>query len=167
MLGRVQHDGRMTPIPEVKTEVHVTGGVVVGDDGSRCAAHAVTRAAEEAVRRGVPLHVIRAWAFTTAPKPADLPPGVVASLTELEASTLEVERARVADLLAGAEVTVEVHAVHARPAKALLEAAEGADLLVVGTRGLGGFSHLLLGSTAEQVVRHARCDVLVTRIAED
>jgi nucleotide-binding universal stress UspA family protein len=80
------------------------------------------------------------------------------------------ERARVAELLAGSPagstVDAEVHAVHGAPAKVLIEAAETADLLVVGTRGRGGFKRLLLGSVAEQCLRHASCSVLVVRDEE-
>jgi nucleotide-binding universal stress UspA family protein len=49
------------------------------------------------------------------------------------------------------------------PALALLVAAEGADLLVVGARGLGGFKSLLLGSVSQQVVQHAPCPVVIVR----
>jgi nucleotide-binding universal stress UspA family protein len=58
-----------------------------------------------------------------------------------------------------------LHAAHAPAATALLAAAEHADLLVVGSRGIGGFAGLLLGSTSEQLVRHAHCPVLVVRDA--
>jgi nucleotide-binding universal stress UspA family protein len=69
----------------------------------------------------------------------------------------------VKELLGEAGGTTCVHVVHAPPAKALLTAAKTADLLVVGTRGLGGFERLLLGSVAEQCIRHAACSVLVVR----
>jgi len=153
----------MSSIPQVNTEVHVSGGVVVGDDGSRCAANAVQVAAAEASRRGVALHVVRAWSIVSAVRPEGVPAGIVPSVAELEEATLAAERARVTELAAGSGAEADVHVVHAAPAKALLQAAENADLLVVGTRGLGGFSHLLLGSVAEQCIRHAGCDVLVTR----
>ena len=53
------------------------------------------------------------------------------------------------------------HVVHTAPVRALIEAAEGADVLVVGARGRGGFAGLLLGSTSDQVTRHAPCPVTV------
>jgi nucleotide-binding universal stress UspA family protein len=140
------------------------GGVVVGDDGSACAAAAVRSAAAEAQRRGEALHVVRCWSIPTAVRPEDVPPGIVPSLLEFQAATLAAEERRVRELLGGAEAAAAfVHVVHAPPAKTLLAAAETADLLVVGTRGRGGFERLLLGSVAEQCIRHAACSVLVVR----
>ncbi len=152
-----------TTPPQEVTEVRPDGGVLVGDDGSVCAAAAVRAAAEEATLRGVPLHVVRAWSITSAVRPADVPPGIVPSMLEFEAATVEEERRRVTELLDSPPADLEVHAVHAGAAKALVEAAETADLLVVGTRGLGGFKYLLLGSVAEQCIRHAPCSVLLVR----
>ena len=151
------------PTSREVTELRPDGGVVVGDDGSSCAGAAVRAAAEEAVLRGVKLHVVRAWSITTAVRPADVPQGIVPSMTEFEAATLSAERQRVTELLQGSTAEVEVHAVHAAPAKVLIEAAATADLLVVGTRGRGGFKSLLLGSVAEQCLRHAPSSVLVVR----
>src|SRR5688500_9167892 len=151
----------MTSADREGTECRRDGGVVVGDDGSAYAATAVRGRAEEPARRGGTLRVIRAWAITSAVTPADVPLGMVTSRTELETATLEAERQRITELLHDSGATVEVHAVRASPAKALLTAAETADLLVVGTRGLGGFTSLLLGSVAEQCIRHAQCSVLV------
>jgi len=145
------------------TEVHPDGGVVVGDDGSSCAAAAVRAAAEDAVRRGVTLHVVRAWSITSAVRPVDVPDGIIPSMREFESATLEEERRRVTELVEGQPVGVEVHAVHCGAAKALITASATAELLVVGTRGIGGFKHLLLGSVAEQCLRHAPSSVLVVR----
>ncbi len=146
------------------TEVRPEGGVVVGDDGSASAAEAVLAAAVEAVRRSTRLHVIRAWSLVNAVRPADVPNGIVPSMAEFEAATWSAEEERVAELLAGSAAEVSVHVCHAAPAKALITASEKADLLVVGSRGLGGFRSLLLGSVAEQVIRHASCSVLVVRV---
>ena len=57
--------------------------------------------------------------------------------------------------------SVTITAVHGFPAKSLLDASEGCDLLVVGTRGGGGFGTLILGSVSSQVVHHAKCPVVV------
>ncbi len=61
---------------------------------------------------------------------------------------------------------VEYHVVHSPSPQALLSASRGADVLVVGHRGRGGFSGLMLGSVAEQCVRHAVCPILVVRPAD-
>lgn len=62
---------------------------------------------------------------------------------------------------AGVTVTGEVAEGH--PAEVLLKAAAGADLLVVGSRGHGGFAGMLLGSVSSHAVHHAHCPVLVVR----
>jgi nucleotide-binding universal stress UspA family protein len=144
-------------------EFRPDGGVVVGDDGSACGAAAIRAAALEAECRDVPLHVVRSWTIASAVRPADVPRGLVPSLLEFEAATLATEELRVKEVLKDAADSAVVHVVHAPPAKALLTAAKTADLLVVGTRGMGGFERLLLGSVAEQCVRHAACSVLVVR----
>ncbi|WP_148574235.1 universal stress protein [Nocardioides caldifontis] len=137
------------------------GGVVVGDDGSACAALAIKAAAEDAARRGLPLHVLRAWTIVNAEWPTDVPRGVVPSVLELQDATLAAVRKRVDALVPDAQA--EVHVVHGAGAKAMIHASHTADLLVVGSRGGGGFRQMLLGSVAEQVVRYAACSVLVVR----
>ncbi len=59
--------------------------------------------------------------------------------------------------------SVTVRAISGRPAQALIEASHDADLVVVGSRGAGGFSALLTGSVTSQVVSHAACPVVVVR----
>jgi nucleotide-binding universal stress UspA family protein len=151
-------------IREVSKRAVCNGGVVVGDDGSAGAAVAVRFAREEAERRRSKLHVVRAWSILSTARPVDVPQGIMASLPEYEAQAITDEQRRVGDLLGDDPgVDVEVHAVHAHAAKALIDASETADVVVVGSRGMGGFRSLVLGSVAEQVIRHAAGPVIVVR----
>lgn len=153
-------------IEPVTERVQPDGGVVVGDDGSSGSAVALRYAVDEARRRSCTLHVVRAWSITTGVRPRDLPTGIAASLAEYEAATLAEERAHV-ERCVGPDpgVPLEVHAVHAPAAQALIEASATAEVLVVGTRGRGGFRSLVLGSVADQCIRHAAGAVVVVRDA--
>ncbi|MDR7302118.1 universal stress protein [Haloactinomyces albus] len=149
---------------QTQERVTIDGGVAVGVDNSASSMRALAVAAEEAVRRGAVLHIVRAWSMRTTPLPKDWPTGTVPSLEQYE----EMVRTETEQLLAdkiGNEPGCEVrmHVVHSPSPQALLSASRGADLLVVGHRGRGGFSGLMLGSVAEQCVRHAACPVLVVR----
>jgi nucleotide-binding universal stress UspA family protein len=149
---------------EVATRAVPEGGVVVGHDGSGCAQEALTWAAGLAERARWPLHVVRAWRIATAPQPSTWEPGFVPPITDYEQAVLaDLESDVVAVLGAERCRTVSYHVVHAPPVKALIEAAQGADLLVVGARGRGGFAGLLLGSVSDQVTHHAPCPVTVVR----
>ena len=133
--------------------------IVVGVDGSAPADAALAFAREEARLRQATLVAVTAWhepyvAPTVAPIGPD--PGLLA----------DAARSTLADALRGAGLDAagdDVERVVERggPAEVLLRAAEGADLLVVGSRGRGGFTGLLLGSVSQQVVHHARCPVVV------
>ncbi len=157
---------------DVATEVVPDGGVLVGHDGSRCAQTAVTWALALGGRAGWPVHVVRAWALTTAPRPESWAPGYVPPLGEWEGAVEDELRRHVGDALAAlpadaARPEVRCSAVHTRAAEALLHGSETAELLVVGSRGRGGFAGLLLGSVGDQCVRHARCPVTVVRHARE
>lgn len=153
----------MSLADQVVREISPDGGVVVGDDGSPAAAGAVRYALEEAARRGCALHVVRAWTISSAVRPADLPINVTPSLVELEQATREAHQARVTALVGESAVEVHAHVVYSPSAQSLIHASRSADVVVVGSRGRGGFATLVLGSVAEQVVRHAACPVIVTR----
>lgn len=137
-------------------------GVVVGTDGSPDARLAVAMAAGEASRTGQELHIVHAWAEPGLFVPMDyMTPGVQQEVAELARRTL-------ADAVAEVNAThpdlvVHEHLVAGRPAGALLEAAKGAALLVVGSRGLHGVARMLLGSVSHAVVQRAPCPVLIVR----
>jgi nucleotide-binding universal stress UspA family protein len=93
--------------------------------------------------------------------------GIVASdIKELRVGVRRFVREFVADLVADSpDVDVDAVAIHNEetPAQVLVEEAADAELLVVGSRGLGGFRELLLGSVSHQCVQHATCPVVVIR----
>jgi nucleotide-binding universal stress UspA family protein len=131
--------------------------IVVGVDGSPDADHALNWAIEEAKRRSAPMLLVHGVEIGAA---AASPYGSGLVLEQLE----EVGR----DVLDKALAYVRAQGVHAEgrmevgsSAHALIEASCDADLLVVGSRGHGGFAGLLLGSVSTACVHHARCPVVV------
>jgi nucleotide-binding universal stress UspA family protein len=147
----------------VAESVQIDGGILVGHDGSECAQDAVRWAGELAHRAGLALHVLRAWSMTSAPRPGSWTPGYVPPMEEWAAAVHDELCRHVQAVGVDASVPVTCHVVHRSPAKGLIESAAGADLVVVGARGRGGFGGLLLGSTSDQVVHHAPCPVTVIR----
>jgi nucleotide-binding universal stress UspA family protein len=137
--------------------------VVVGVDGSESSRAALALAAREASLRNARLRVVVVWeipfmVYGGAPAFVD---------AEDRFNVLRAQSERLADeslaIARTSQPSVDCEAVVLwRPAsRALLEAATDADLIVVGSRGLGGFRRLALGSVSDQVVHHARCPVLV------
>ena len=154
----------MTRAQEQPLEPPVDGGVVAGFDGSRAALCAVEAAADQAVYRGCTLHVVRAWMLSSAAAETDAPAGTVPSLAEVEAAVRRsVDHAVEVAGRGRPGLRVVAHVHHGKGAHTLVEASRRAELVVVSRRGQGGFVDLLLGSTADQVVRYATCAVLVVR----
>jgi nucleotide-binding universal stress UspA family protein len=149
---------------EVATTLELSGGILVGHDGSDQADEAVRWAARLASRLGCPVHVARSWALSSAPRPASATHGYVPPMTDFEGAVLDRLRADVAALGLPDGLDVQCHVLHGSPGRRLLEASAGAEMLVVGSRGAGGFRGLRFGSTADQVVRHARCPVVVVPV---
>ena len=142
------------------TEKHV---VVVGYDGSHGAEAALDVALEEARTRGATLRVVGAW---HAPAPlvgSSAAPSSAARLGEdlRVALTQAVDAAAAALRERGSGVEIEAVVIEGQAVSVLTGEAAGADLLVVGSRGLGGFRGLLLGSVSHQCAQHAACPVLI------
>jgi nucleotide-binding universal stress UspA family protein len=133
--------------------------VVVGVDGSPGSAAALKYAIEEAKLREANLTAVTAWNVPTLAYEADW------TGAELDPQTFEAAaNSTLASALSGVDTTgVEVGRIVRQGQAAdvlVLEAGED-DLLVVGSRGLGGFRGLLLGSVSQQCTQHARCPVTV------
>jgi nucleotide-binding universal stress UspA family protein len=137
--------------------------VVVGVDASRHAARAADWAAREATQHGLPLHVIHA--LDADPSSALFGPGAhsthVHAVTQAGEQLLAEVKHKALTAQPSLEVTTEL--VHQSAAGALVLASAQAELLVVGTRGRGGFAGLALGSVSARVVAHAHCPVVVLR----
>jgi nucleotide-binding universal stress UspA family protein len=150
-----------------RTEVVIDGGILVGHDGSSASTDAVAWAADHAARVGVPLHVLRAWSLTNAPRPETMEPGYVPPPEDFEAAVLAQLTRDIESMHLPAACDVRLHAVRGQSAAKLLEAAAGAEVVVVGRRGAGGFRGLRSGSTADQVVRHSPIPVVVVPVGHD
>jgi len=136
--------------------------IVVGVDGSAGAAHALRWAARQARYDGATLEAVTAWQYPAffgwAPVGADSADfGSIAEKTLHEALN-EVFGAQWPDW-------VQARVAEGYPAQVLVDASEGADLLVVGSRGHAGFADALLGSVSTYCVHHAHCPVTVIRPA--
>lgn len=133
--------------------------IVVGVDGSTAAAAALAWAADEARLRDATLHLLTAFGPTDAGALGGMAwNGALYDELELHARELQ-ERAL--EKLESLPAHVEREVVLGSAARLLLDAAQRADLLVVGSRGLGEFRSLLLGSVSHKCVSHATCPVVV------
>jgi nucleotide-binding universal stress UspA family protein len=145
----------------------VFGSMVVGTDGSETAGEAVRQATELAVRLGAVVHLVSAYEPVPERRlqeerrhvPGDLQ-WMVHARADV-AATLE----RAAEELAKAGVEVKVHAREGDPADAILDVAEeqGADLILVGNKGMTGAKRFLLGSVPNKISHHAPCSVMIIR----
>ncbi|WP_117001075.1 universal stress protein [Desertimonas flava] len=137
--------------------VSATGPVVVGVDGSEQSKQALRLAAEEATAHSATLEVVHAWNFLDQPGPTFDP--------EYGEDKARARASQIVDEVLGddrpADVVVTV--VNDHPAPALVHASQGARMLVVGARGLGGFKGMLLGSVSQHLVHHAHCPLLLAR----
>ena len=134
--------------------------IVVGVDGSDCSHDALRWAVDEGRRRSWPVEAVFAWTF-----PYVVP--VLGNLSDprwLERHAEEYLQALLRQEIGDAgDVNVTGRVAEGPAARVLLEAARDASLLVVGSRGRGGFAGLILGSVSHQCAQHAHCPVVVVR----
>ncbi len=141
------------------------GRIVVGIDGSPASIDALHWASDEAQLRGVEVHAVMAWQQpviygASSLSALGMDPSMETTLALSAAAEAEVARLG-AKVGKERDVVIVCEAVEGHPAQALVQAAEGASLLVVGTRGHGGFVGALLGSVSQHVVAQASCPVVV------
>jgi nucleotide-binding universal stress UspA family protein len=142
-------------------------GIIVGVDGSGHSQLALEWAMKEAAIRRTLLTVltvheaIRGYYTNVAVFPDD---------QDRTAQAQKAAQAETDQVLARLDEprpeSVTVKAVHGFPVEELVNAGRDADMIVLGSRGAGGFARMLMGSTASQVVQHAHCPVLIVPPAE-
>jgi nucleotide-binding universal stress UspA family protein len=141
-------------------------GIIVGIDGSGHSQRALEWALKEAALRSVPVTVLTVHQALrdnlgfVASYPGDV------NLTAKAEAAAQAETEEVLAALGSSRPeSVTVSGVNGIPVEELIKAGEGADMIVVGSRGAGGFSRLLMGSVAAQVAQHAPCPVVIVRPA--
>ncbi|HEY6748791.1 MAG TPA: universal stress protein [Mycobacteriales bacterium] len=148
------------PVAVIHPGSPTAADVVVGVDGSVQSDRAIRIGLAEAHRTGGSLIAVHSYRCPPLPATYAPNPGVDTEAHRLAAEEL-LDRA-LGDIETRTDIKVQRRVVHGGPAAVLLEAATGAAVLVVGARGLGGFSGLVLGSVSQQVIRHAPCPVIVS-----
>jgi len=145
----------------------VFASIVVGTDGSESAQEAVRQAVELAVRLGATLRIVSAYEPVPAGRLREeaqqVPPDLQWMINPREDVDATLRNAAEAALEGGVEA--ETYARQGDPADAILDVAEeqGADLIVVGNKGMTGARRFLLGSVPNRVSHHAPCSVLIIR----
>jgi nucleotide-binding universal stress UspA family protein len=167
-LGSVAADIAATnPVPVAVIRPGDTpdvGPVVVGVDGSATSEAAIAFAFDAAAVRGTGLVAVHSWTDPSVDGPVPAYSAVIADPDPIA----HAERMLLAERLAGwadkyPDVPVQQVLVHDRPAPALLKHAANAQLVVVGTRGHGRLTSVLLGSTSHALISHAACPVVIAR----
>ena len=142
-------------------------GIIVGVDGSGHSQRALEWAMKEAAIRHAPLTVLtvheamKGYYSTVTVFPDD------PAQTEEVRTAVQAETDKVLAGLDGPHPdSVTVKAVHGFPVEELINASQDADMIVLGSRGAGGFTRLMMGSVSSQVAQHAHCPVLIVPPAE-
>jgi len=149
------------PVLVIRGEERGDGPVVLGVDASPESRAAVAEGFAEADRRGATLLAVHTWTRPVSTGPGDMLP-LVYDAEDVEGE----ERRLLSEALSGyrekhPDVTVSEQVLQRRPAPTLVDMSRTAQVVVVGSRGRGGFKGLVLGSVSQQLLHHAECPVLV------
>jgi nucleotide-binding universal stress UspA family protein len=150
----------------MERQERVMGAIVVGVDHSAGAKAALRFALEEARLRQATLRVVHAWqsGYIGATGLEGLLPAAGGELEDFRQGAAAALDETLKEVAADADsVTIERRVDQGAPAAVLVEESRGAELLVVGSRGHGGFAQLLLGSVSQQCAQHAFCPVVIVR----
>jgi nucleotide-binding universal stress UspA family protein len=139
--------------------------IVVGVDGSPPSLGALRWALDEAALRGAAVDAVHVWHYPIGSYVPGMVPAPAFVGEDLERDARAVLDHAVDSVLPDhpGAAALGRRVVEGAAVEELVRAAEGADLLVVGSRGHGGFTGLLLGSVAQQVAQHAPCPVVIVR----
>ncbi len=140
------------------------GQIVVGVDGSASSLAALAWAIDEAKARQATVLAVHAWLAYSQVSPLEsMSPVFLPGEGENIAGDILAEAVRKVVGDSAGDVVIEQRVIGGHPASALIDSSHDADMLVVGSRGHGGFLGLLLGSVSNQCVHHALCPVVVVR----
>jgi nucleotide-binding universal stress UspA family protein len=163
-MTRIPAEPQASQSPPLQTE----SSVVVGVDGSRGSSEALHWAIAEAGLRKTPLRAVHAWIYVQPPVPPLI--GYPYSVEDVDSIVDERRQAAEQVLERATTELAEAHGIEIErilaegpAARVLIEAVGADDLLVVGSRGHGGFTSLLLGSVSQQCALHAPCPVVIVR----
>jgi len=149
-------------------EHHTGSRIVAGIDGSSSSVSALRWAIRQAELTDATVEAVIAWHY---PMPTGgygwAPTGMATSFDFKENAAKVLAEAINTACGPGGNAPVDARVVEGNPAQVLLDASDGADLLVVGSRGHGGFTEALLGSVGQHCVHYARCPVVVIRGQRD
>jgi nucleotide-binding universal stress UspA family protein len=142
-----------------------TSRIVVGIDGSPSSIEAFRWAVRQAELTGGSVDAVIAWQFPASAGGFGWAPSSGFDDIDFAGLSAKALSAVIEQVSLPEAVKVRQQVVEGYPAQVLLDAAAGADLIVVGSRGHGAFADALLGSVSERVVRHAHCPVLVMHMS--
>jgi nucleotide-binding universal stress UspA family protein len=142
--------------------------IVAGVDGSPSSLSALRWAVRQAELTGATVDAVISWHYPASADGYGWAPTGIGTAFDFKDNAEKVLAVAIGTACdPGSVVPVRARAVEGNAAQVLLDASNGADLLVVGSRGHGGFTEALLGSVSQHCVHHARCPVVVIRSQEN